>query len=557
MSSLRRYAPFALLVAAQTVLVLIAPSRSTGGSGLLGGTFTGGPAASNGPQTGGAAPGPGASLPAGASPGAAPTGPGALPQTGPGGTGPGGQQQATGRTASGTWCVTGLLEHPPCAPKWAGGSNGGATWQGVTAKTVTIVMYRNKDNPAVDAILQETGTYTPPSAEQQMLGVVGKWINQHYQLYGRTIHFVWTQGTCDIAPPSDTCFRSDADAIVSQYHPFAVFWDNDTNEPAFFDELSRKGVVNWGGWGFTDSFNDGLRPYHYDGFMGGDQQAEITGAWYCKRLAGHKAEYAGDATLKTQIRKVAVVYPDTATTTPSAHHLEQILQGCAGSSNVVDSPYSSDTSTAASQATSNTAKLKSAGVTSILWMSDPIAPAYGTKAEAAQQWFPEEIIAGGGLLDYDALAQTYDQSEWAHAFGPSDIAQVLPIDQSDAGRIWRAEGNSGSPNANSNLMTSYALIVASGVEAAGPKLTPLSYEYGMLTMPGYDSYRQWHDPRLYYVKFGRGDYTALSDIREVYWDGSKTSLTNGRQGAYVALDNGARYDLGDLPSGEPRLPAGL
>ena len=146
-------------------------------------------------------------------------------------------------------------------------------------------MYRPKANAAVDAILRETGTYTPPAAEKQQLQVVNSWVNKHYQLYGRKINFVYYQGACDIAPPQDSCFRGDADALVNKFHPFAVFWDNDTNEAAFMDELARKGVVGWGGWGFTDTFNDNLRPYHYDLFMGGDVQAAITGEWWCKRMA--------------------------------------------------------------------------------------------------------------------------------------------------------------------------------------------------------------------------------------------------------------------------------
>jgi hypothetical protein len=465
---------------------------------------------------------------------------------------------ASGSTSGGKFCITGLTEHLPCMPKWAGGDNGGATSNGVTANQVTVVMYRPKDNAAVNAILQTTGTYTPPSAEQQMIVVVQNWINKHLQLYNRKIKFIWTQGSCDIAPPSDNCFRSDADNLVSSYHPFAVFWTSDTNEAAFFDELSRKGVVNWGGWAFTDNFAQSLRPYHYDLFMGGDTQAEITGRWICQRLANQPPKYAGDAATKAApVRKFAVAYPDTPMTTPAAKHLMDIIKSCDKNHFVYDAHYSSDTSTAAQQATTNTAQTKNAGVTSVVWFSDPIAPAYGTKAQSSQNWFPEEVIAGEGLLDYDALAQAYDQSEWAHAFGPSDLGEQYPINQSDAGLIWKQEGQSGSPNQNANLMTSYMLSVAGGIMAAGPKLTPLTYEYGMLTQPGYDSWEQWHNPHFEYIKYGKGDYTGISDIREVWYDPSKTSSTNGRPGAYVAMNGGRRYQVNNIASGDPGFPASV
>jgi hypothetical protein len=576
MTPVRRYAPFALLVAAQIVLVLIAPSRSSSSTSSLGGQF----------PVGAQAPAPGASgsqpLPPGAS--SAPvtgpnlpttgSGPSAAPVTGasaPASTGgnvpPAASKQAaasrgvlgpaTGPTTGKAFCLSGLAEHPPCVGQWAGGDTGGATWQGVTAKTIRILMYRPKSNAAVDAILRSTGTYVAPAAEKEQFLLVTDWLNKHDQLYGRKLDPVYIQGSCDIAPPVDSCFRNDADSLVAKYHPFAVFWDSDTNEPAFFDELSRKGVVNWGGWAFADSFDTNLRPYHYDLFMGGDTQAEFAGTWYCRRLAGQKAKYAGDTALRLQTRKAAVVYPDTPETTPAAQHLMSIIAKCAGSNGVVDGKYSSNTATAAEQATTNAAKLKSVGVSSILWMSDPIAPAYGTKAEAAQNWHPEEIVVGNDLVDYDALAQTYDASEWAHAFGISDLGQTVPVSKEDCDRIWKAEGKSGDANASTQLGTTYELAITEGITAAGTKLTPLTFEYGLLMAPGYDQWTKWHDPALVYIKYGRGDYTGVSDVREVYFDESKASPLNGRNGTYVALNGGARYQLNELPSGDPQLPAGV
>ena len=566
MTSLRRYAPFALLVATQMVLVLVAPSHGASSNNALGGTFQG----QNNSASGSAAPG-GAVVNGGTGVGGVNGVPGAAGGTSgtsgtgvtggatgsPGGTVGGGLQGgASGSFTNEKFCVTGLADHLPCMAKWAGGDNGGATSMGVTAKTVTMVMYRAKDNAAVDAILEGTGTYTPPNVEQQMLTVVTDWINKHFQLYGRKIVFDYVQGTCDIAPPVDSCFRTDADNLVSTYHPFGVMYDSDTNEPAFFDELARKGVVSWGGWAFTDKFNDSLRPYHYDLFMGGDTQAEIAGRWYCQRLANQNAKYAGDATLQAVKRKVAVVHADTATVNPSAALLESIIKGC-DKNGAIDAPYSSDTSTATQQAATDTAKYKGEGVTSLVWFSDVIAPAYGTKAEASQNWHPEEIIAGEGLLDYDALAQTYDQTEWAHAFGPSDLGQSTTIDETDAGHIWKEEGQSGSANQNSNLLTSYALSMVGGVMTAGPKLTPLTYEYGVLTQPGYNSYQQWHDPRLPYVKYGKGDYTGISDIREVYYSPTTTSPNNGRPGGYIQLNGGRRYQIDQIPRGDPNLPSSV
>jgi hypothetical protein len=62
---------------------------------------------------------------------------------------------------------------------------------------------------------------------------------------------------------------------------------------------------------------------------------------------------------------------------------------------------------------------------------------------------------------------------------------------------------------------------------------------------------------LTYIKYGRGDYTGISDIREVYYNSGKTSPTNGRPGAYIPLNGGRRYQINDIPSGEPNLPSSV
>jgi len=89
--------------------------------------------------------------------------------------GPTGGTAATGRgAAGGAAAATGSTAHcvgnrqfdpaidpaaPPCVPKWAGTDNGGATYQGVTAKEILIVDYYGKGNAGIDAILKAQQAY--------------------------------------------------------------------------------------------------------------------------------------------------------------------------------------------------------------------------------------------------------------------------------------------------------------------------------------------------------------------------------------------------------------
>jgi hypothetical protein len=547
MPPLRRYAPFLVLVAVQLVLAMAVPSRPSApaqvgapllaaedGTGVpLAGT-PGAPSVAATPAAAGVS-APGAAASAG---GAVGGGTAARPSAGP----------------AGPHCVTGLISPPPCVPTWAGGSNGGATSAGVTGTSVTVLMYHNKENPASSAIVKQIGVYMSPEQETAYLAAAGRFIKARFQLYGRSLKLIHVVGQCEIAPPDAACFRSEAASLVTRYKPFAVFWVNNMNETAFFDELSRRGVVNWGGWSFTDGYSRGLRPFHWDVMMGGDKQADIAAEYWCKRLANRPARYGGSDVVGKP-RKVAVLAADTPGTAPAARRLLSRLQECDRNGPSLQL-YSSSTVTAATQSSTTMAQLRRDGVTSVLWFSDPIAPVYATATMSSQNFYPEHVLAGNDLLDYDALGQAYDQNQWRNAFGLSNLFQLTTTSKSDAGRVWVAGGGTDadalSPYAS--IVWAYLSMVAVGIERAGPTLTPLTFERGLLTMPGYGAWEPRHDTRVWFSLFGRDDYTAISDVREVVWDADAVSPVNGRQGAYVALEKGRRYQLGQLPASTLALP---
>lgn len=556
----KRYAPFVAVILAQLVLVGVAPSK---GRQVAAPAF----ASAQDPATGTVVdPVTGKPVPRGALPGGGTTAPGGgtAGTTGAGGTTGGGTTGgATGTAAgggapdtsrcAGTRQFLDFPQAPRCVPHTG---NPGATYPGVTAKTIHLVYFREKDNPVVKGLLQSQGLYSDPTDQQRFIGAMETFINAKYELYGRKVSISFWQSPCEAAPPDPACFRTDAKQLVAQEHPFAVLYDNNTNTPAFFDELSKAHVINFGGWHFQDSFSTGHRPYHYDNLMGGDFQAELTGEYWCKKLAGKKARYAGSADLQALVRKAAVFYPQTEVNTGPAKHLESILQKCG--TQVVDVPYSPDTATASSQATSQVAQAKNAGATSVLYFADPIAPAFGTKAMTSQSWFPEHVLVGSGLIDYDILARLYDAQQWKHAFGPSDTVVYKPLGQQEASVTWRAAGNTGNAYSSAELQWGYWAVIAAGMQMAGPRLDPGTFEQALLS-GSVDSipFAVGKNPNITYVHFGKGDYTATSDAKEAYWDANAISPIDGKAGAYVSLNKGRRYRLGEWTVGEPVLPPGV
>jgi hypothetical protein len=553
----KRYAPFVAVILAQLVLVAVAPSKGRVENAP---TFAG-----SSTQADGQVPGQGAGTLPGGSGGGGTTGTsGAVPGGTSGGTG-GGTTGApgvgSGRVPAGadtSRChgakqFTDFPQAPRCV---AHTGNPGATYPGVTGKTINLVYFREKDNPVVKGLLQSIGLYSDPKDQQAFISAMEDFINSRYELYGRKVKMSFWQSPCESAPPVDSCMRDDAKALVAQRHPFAVLYDNNTNAPAFFDQLSKLHVINWGGWHFQDSFSTSHRPYHYDVTMGGDAQAELTGEYFCKKLAGRSARFAGTPDLQSKKRKVAVFYPQTEVNTEPAQHLERLIKGCG--TEVVDVPYSPDTATASSQATSQVAQARSAGATTVMYFADPIAPAFGTKAMSSQNWFPEHLLVGSGLIDYDILARLYDAQQWKHAFGPSDTVVYRPLGQQEASITWRAAGRKGNAYNSAQLQWGYWAAIAAGIQMAGPTLNPGTFEQALLSgsIDGLPWTRS-HDSHITWTHFGPGDYTAVSDAKEAYWDANAISPIDGKQGAYVPLNSGHRYRLGEWTRGEPSLPAGV
>ena len=59
-----------------------------------------------------------------------------------------------------------------------------------------------------------------------------------------------------------------------------------------------------------------------------------------------------------------------------------------------------------------------------------------TKEATAQEYFPEWVVSASTLVDVSAFARTYDQEQWKHAFGVTQLAARTPTDQIGAFFIY-------------------------------------------------------------------------------------------------------------------------
>jgi hypothetical protein len=579
----RRYGPLVAVIAIQLLIIAAVPSKgpetqavTAGAAGDSPGGFIPGPEEGTfiDPTTGQIITADGTVVGTTGTGGAAP---GAAGGAGAGAGGAaGGPAVAAGSTAH---CVDGRQFDPAfyyyapiCVPKFTG-DNGGATYQGVTKDTIKIVVYIGNLGPAVDALLDAQGSNPAPADRQRLNAAAAKVISEKYELYGRKLEIKEWEGQCAAVPPDYPCLRNEMRQVVSTEKPFAVLWRTSLASPAF-DELSALKVLNLGGWHFREVFSQQRRPYHWDITMSGDDIMQMSAEWWCKRMHGGKARYAGETgdgagqnpstnDIRSRTRVLGVISTDDPENKLAVNILKAELAKC-GAKVEHEFYYSQDITRAEEQRRLAVAKMREAPEsTSIMCFCDLVAPIFLYQTCEEQGYYPEHIMIGSGFMDSDAAAQAYDHTlppeghQFENAFGLSSITAQPDRRNNAATRVWKAGGQSGEiPDsyASSVLDWEYFGMLASLIQGAGPNLTPANVEAGAFRQPPRGGATQTTDIFLNRRSFSRGDYAWNDDMREVYWSTTKPSTYNQEPGHYVTLNNGVRFMQGQFPSGPFTIP---
>ena len=564
---IRLYAPFIVLVLAQAAFVAFAPSRGESNDPLAGLETVAGPGL-DGDFGGPTDFTTDSSVPDGdLGTAAGPDGSAVVDSGGGGGptAAPGQTETTTRAVVAGdtSHCVgdkqTDLIESsPPCVPAF-GGNNGGATYPGVTGDTIKLIRFECNPNEQVNAILATQGLAATKQETDEMVQAAIDWMNETYEFYGRKLVHEHVVGDCELTPPDPARSRQAASEVAKKQPAFIIHYSGNSST---HDTWARTGIVSLGGPTSANEFFAGRRPFRWDVFPNGTETADWIAEYTCKKLAGKNASNAGQLIHPTiggrnTPRKFGILTFDNGTgeTRPNAERAKALIEKCSGKK-VPLLFYESDINRAEEQTRVTVAKLIDEGVTSLVCLCDAIAPVFLTNGLTRNNYFPEHILSGAYLTDYDVLGRLYDPAQWAHAFGPSQLANPVPFEQSDAAKIWRASGRSGSPCASCNLITGYMTMIGSMIHNAGPNLNPLSIEQGLVGARSQTG--GWGatggNPFVYLIKFGPEDYTAISDFREVYWNPTKRSEIDGKNGAYEPMNGGKRYAGGEL-DGKFDIPA--
>ena len=461
---------------------------------------------------------------------------------------PDGCDKETGRVAIPSFFA------PPCYAD-VEGDNGGDTAIGVTGDSIKVVAYLPiDDDPILNLITGAVGIEDTSDETGRTYQGYRDLFQSYYQTYGREVDLQLYQATGTAI--DEEAARADAQAIADM-QPFAV-WGGPVLTSAFADELAARQVVCIGclGGGLADWYAE-RDPYILTVAKLADQTRLTYIEYIDKKLAGRNAEFAGDEAMHDQERVFGSINLEiNEESAQLAESFENDLED-KGVDLAERVSYSFDPGRLQEQADQIIARMKSAGVTTILFRGDPVAPANLTQAATAQDYFPEWVTDGANLVDSTVFARTYDPEQWSNAFGVSGLtARAAPEDTTYFTLYkWFTGETPPARDTNPVLYPSPALFF-SGLQTAGPNLTPETFRDGLFNLE--PTPRAITNPS---ISFGDHDiwpytdYGGIDDATEIWWDPDESGpdeINRDGTGMWRYVDGGKRYEYGEWTEDESK-----
>jgi hypothetical protein len=415
-------------------------------------------------------------------------------------------------------------QSPPCIAGWVTTrGNGGASVRGVTATAIRVGV---------------------PRSSVSGLSAYATFFSTHFQLYGRSIQLV-PLGPLDLRTPEG---QQSAALQADQEQVFATLPDlTPSSGPAtvptdFLNAATSRGLVSLLSTPSQISTTalSGLSPYVWSYPSGFDQLQRATANLFCNQLAGRQTSFAAAYTKHT--RRLAVLVPDPAHNDGSDLVIGALTDGLATChTQPLVRNYDPTSAGALSDAM---VELKSSGVTTVI----PFATA-GTLAQrlmpAAERtgYRPEWLLPG---IDEDPATevwQTAPARQMRGVFGLAGWSRQLGSGQQPDAEALRAVQPMATPAAGDAAVYHDLLMLASGAQLAGPKLTASSFADGLSTTPFANPGAGEAPSYQAAVGFDDGDHAMVSDIGLTWWNGD----TNG----FCLVGDGTRWGFADLPANDP------
>jgi len=448
-------------------------------------------------------------------------------------------REAAGTARSGVACGKGVRQvpwsayAPPCQPAFSG-NNGGATTHGVTRDTITV-SYRRGQSTEDTAVYAAAGDAAPDPDDFYLADMRDyvNLLNRSFELYGRKVVIKDFQGQGDYIREDQGQGQDAAAADAATAHDLGAFADITfalKGSQPFWTGLAQQKVVTVGPLGFPQSYYEKYAPYWYSDRPTGTKGAQLLANVICRRSAGMPAIFAGDPVYQKTTRTFGLVTPENPEYIGVADEVAARLSKC-GVKLTRRASYAINVATFQAQATNIVAQMKSAGVTTFLCFCDPLVPIFLSQAADQQRYYPE----WSEPWYRDAQGRLESQTQWAHAIATN--GRLKPQPDTEAFKVFKLANPAAAKPRNKYYEVEYGslLLLFMGLQAAGPNLTPQTFEQGLASLPTtlLGDFGHW--------SFGPGTYSPVADSQLGWWDANGNSAYDGKKGAWQDCDGGAWY----------------
>jgi hypothetical protein len=430
---------------------------------------------------------------------------------------------------------------PPCVAFFKG-DNFGSTWAGVTRDSITAIVW---DACATDGsvALRDIGADETTTWAQFL-----RYFNDRFQTYGRTVRlFVTvppngakTYHDCNDNSPTT---RAAAQNAIEAGHPFLIMSFPGTNLPQGVSEVAASHRVMSIATGPPRELAAANAPYVTSYEPDVTNEAGHVVGLVCSSLAGRQETF-GDASDRGKRRKFAVVYLEQSD--PSSEGLALIRNGihdrCGDQAGAVEATPPGRQASGADMD-----RLHSLGVTTVLWVTAQPAVPLATNggdvsptSAGTNSWHPEFILTAPALVGDNFVARAYGGVLGTSAGLMLDRRRGPFEDQPEKIALRDACADC-TPDPDDVNRYNRLFMLFTGIQAAGPRLTPQSFDKGMRALPPHNP----GDPYVPAAYFGPGDHDFIKDEALVWWDSSGTAPSSTEPGCWRLVDDGRRYRTED------------
>ena len=432
-------------------------------------------------------------------------------------------------------------EYGPCKIEPFSGDNGGATSQGVAEDTITVSFRLGNSGQlaSLNSLAGEAAASLGSNQEAVVedINALVDYFNDQFELYGRRVVVETFEGQGDFLAEFQAKDVQGAQVDAARATDLGAFADVSftTMTQPYAEALTAADIIAMSPVYLSEDWYADRAPYAYGAAWPlGTQVGEFAGNAVCEALAGQPAEYAADDLASTN-RTFGLLAPENPEYAKMADAAEAALASC-GESVGRRLSFALDIVALQPEATNAIAQMKEAGVTTIICLCDEFSPLFLTGAAFTQEYGPEWLMMRwpdpwGRLTAPDIFARSMHLGGMTPVFEDSEIGTVV-----DA-----ATGGSGvaSP-ASIDGIYKQLLMLFSGLQAAGPDLTPETFQAGIFSLPATDDgvFGPW--------EHGEGVYNPNTSFQLGWWSAEALSNLDGIAGSVQDCGSGDWYRFDDV-----------